>query len=62
MAPGELGDVPVTVFSAAHPPSSRKRPYIERALQVCMGDEWMAIWVHEWVSGCFFFFGGGMSE
>ncbi|XP_047479664.1 protein-associating with the carboxyl-terminal domain of ezrin-like isoform X1 [Penaeus chinensis] len=33
MAPGELGDVPVTVFSAAHPPSSRKRPYIERALQ-----------------------------
>ncbi|XP_042892966.1 protein-associating with the carboxyl-terminal domain of ezrin-like [Penaeus japonicus] len=33
MAPGELGDVPVTVFSASHPPSSRKRPYIERALQ-----------------------------
>ena len=34
MAPGELGGMPVTVFSAAHPPTSRKRPYIERALQV----------------------------
>ncbi|XP_071540906.1 uncharacterized protein [Panulirus ornatus] len=33
MAPGDLEGVPVTVFSAAHPPSSRKRPYIERALQ-----------------------------
>ncbi|KAG7166372.1 protein-associating with the carboxyl-terminal domain of ezrin-like [Homarus americanus] len=33
MAPGELEGVPVTVFSAAHPSSSRKRPYIERALQ-----------------------------
>ncbi|XP_045581033.1 protein-associating with the carboxyl-terminal domain of ezrin [Procambarus clarkii] len=33
MAPGDLDGVPVTVFSAAHPPSSRKRPYIERALQ-----------------------------
>lgn len=33
MAPGELGGTPVTVFSAAHPPTSRKRPYIERALQ-----------------------------
>lgn len=34
MAPGDLGGVPVTVFSAAHPASSRKRPYLERALQV----------------------------
>ncbi|XP_045105883.1 protein-associating with the carboxyl-terminal domain of ezrin-like [Portunus trituberculatus] len=33
MAPGELDGMPVTVFSAAHPSSSRKRPYIERALQ-----------------------------
>lgn len=33
MTPGELDGVPVTVFSAAHPPVSRKRPYIERALQ-----------------------------
>ncbi|KAK4321557.1 hypothetical protein Pmani_007630 [Petrolisthes manimaculis] len=33
MAPGDLGGVPVTVFSAAHPASSRKRPYLERALQ-----------------------------
>ncbi|XP_068210123.1 protein-associating with the carboxyl-terminal domain of ezrin isoform X2 [Palaemon carinicauda] len=33
MAPGELGGTPVTVFSAAHPLTSRKRPYIERALQ-----------------------------
>lgn len=34
MAPGELDGTQVTVFSAAHPSSSRKRPYIERALQV----------------------------
>lgn len=34
MAPGELDGAQVTVFSAAHPSSSRKRPYIERALQV----------------------------
>ncbi|XP_076043349.1 uncharacterized protein LOC143026587 [Oratosquilla oratoria] len=33
MAPGELSGQPVTVFSASHPPTSRKRPYIERALQ-----------------------------
>ncbi|KAK7071303.1 hypothetical protein SK128_014615 [Halocaridina rubra] len=33
MTPGELDGTPVTVFSAAHPASSRKRPYIERALQ-----------------------------
>lgn len=33
-APGELDGMPVTVFSAAHPSSSHKRPYIERALQV----------------------------
>ncbi|XP_050729974.1 protein-associating with the carboxyl-terminal domain of ezrin-like [Eriocheir sinensis] len=33
MAPGELDGAQVTVFSAAHPSSSRKRPYIERALQ-----------------------------
>ena len=45
MALGELDGTQVTVFSAAHPSSSRKRPYIERALQVLTHSPSMLVYV-----------------